>query len=242
MELFVRAKFTCSRYTKYIPMHVLVIEDEPSIREAEAAYLRQAGYAVTEAADGERALAVFHAERPDLVIVDVNIPIINGLVVCQRIRDTSTVPIIVVTANDSDEDELAGLAAGADDYIRKPFNPRVLVARVQNMLHRHGTQRLASGSLMLDPAAMLVSKAGSAVTMTTTQFNVLSALMSHPGLVLSRDQLIDMVYTDPAGHDIYDRTIDAHIKSIRKLIEDDPAHPVYIQTVIGAGYRFWSGS
>ena len=223
-------------------MHVLVIEDEPSIREAEAAYLRQAGYTVSEADDGARALAVFHAEQPGLVIIDVNIPVMNGLVVCQRIRDESTVPIIVVTAKDSDDDELAGLAAGADDYIRKPFNPRILVARVQNLLRRHDTQRLVSGSLVLEPAAMLVSKAGTRITMTTTQFNVLSALMSHPGVVFNRDQLIDMVYADPAGHDIYDRTIDAHIKSIRKLIEDDPTHPVCIQTVIGAGYRFRSGS
>lgn len=229
-------KFTPARYTK--TMRILLIEDEPAIREAEAAYIRHAGHEPVEAGDGQTAMDLFDVGSFDLAIIDINIPKQDGLAVCRYIRQRSAMPIIIVTAKDGDDDELRGLEAGADDYVKKPFNPNVLMARVQNLLKRNGRGRVAVGDLVMDPAAMAVTKRGKQIAMTVTQFNILLALASHPGVVLTRSQLIDAVYDDPAGHDIYDRTIDAHIKSIRKLIEDDPARPQYIQTVIGRGYCF----
>jgi DNA-binding response OmpR family regulator len=219
-------------------MKILVAEDEAAIREVEAAYLNKAGYDTMEAADGQEALAIFDQHGADLVIVDVNMPLVDGLEVCRRIRQRSNVPIIIVTAKDGDDDELRGLEVGADDYIKKPFNPNVLLARSQRLLQRHKRANIVRGALVIDPLTMGVTKHGAAVSLTTTQFNILLTLAAQPEVVFSRTQLIDSVYSDPAGHAIYDRTIDAHIKSIRKAIEDDPNHPQYVQTVIGRGYRF----
>ena len=219
-------------------MNILVAEDESAIREVEIAYLHKAGYTTIEAVNGNQAVSIVRQHTVDLAVIDINMPLTDGLAVCRHIRETSTIPIIIVTAKDGDRDELRGFEAGADDYVKKPFNPNVLVARVQSLLRRRGHVRIVSGDLVIDPATMTVQKQGTAILLTTTQFNVLLALASQPGVVFSRKQLIDAVYSDPAGHDIYDRTIDAHIKSIRKLIEDDPAEPSYIQTVIGSGYRF----
>jgi len=221
-------------------MEILVAEDEVSIREVEIAYLRQATYRIIEADNGQAAIDAFRQGGVDLAIIDINMPLLDGLEVCHWIREVSTIPIIIVTAKDGDTEELRGLQAGADDYIKKPFNPNVLVARVQVLLRRYGHRRLIYDGLIIDPLQMSVMKRGTPIALTTTQFNVLHALASQPDTVLTRDQLIAQVYTDPAGHDIYDRTIDAHIKSVRKLIEDDPARPQYIQTVIGRGYRFGS--
>lgn len=219
-------------------MEVLVAEDEAAIREVEIAYLNKAGFNTSEVVNGQQAIDVFRDRGADLAILDINMPQLDGLEVCRRIRQTSTIPIIIVTAKDGDDDELRGFEVGADDYVKKPFNPNVLVARVQGLLRRHGHARIIRGNLEIDPATMSVSKHGNTVQLTTTQFNVLHALASQPGVVLSREQLIDAVYSDPAGHDVYDRTIDAHIKSIRKVLRDDPSEPQYIQTVIGRGYRF----
>jgi DNA-binding response OmpR family regulator len=219
-------------------MRILVAEDELPIREAEAAYLRRAGHEPVEVGNGQEAIDVFDRGGLDLAIVDINIPGKDGLVVCRYIREHSTIPVIIVTAKNGDDDELKGLAAGADDYVKKPFNPNVLMARVQNLLRRHGHGQISEGDLIIDPVTMTVRKRGMNVSLTVTQFNVLHALAIRPGVVCTRAQLIDAVYDDPMGHDIYDRTIDAHIKSIRKLIEDDPVHPRYIHTIIGRGYYF----
>lgn len=219
-------------------MEILVAEDEAAIREVEVAYLNKAGFSVTEATNGLEAFDAFEARGADLAIVDINMPLMDGLEVCRRIRAVSTIPIVIVTAKDGDDDELKGLEAGADDYVKKPFNPNVLLARVQNLLKRHSHGRITRGDLEIDAQAMQVTKQGRVVPLTTTQFNILLALAAQPGVVFTRSQLIDRVYDDPSGHDIYDRTIDAHIKSIRKAIEDDAANPTYIQTVIGRGYRF----
>lgn len=224
------------RYTEY--MEILVVEDETAIREVEVAYLQKAGFHTTEVADGQSAVDAFRDRGADLAIIDINLPMVDGLEVCRQIRQSSTIPIIIVTAKDGDDDELRGLQAGADDYVKKPFNPNVLVARVQTLLRRHGHRKLVFGHLVIDPQQMAVTKSGKRIMLTTTQFNVLFTLASQPSAALTRDQLIELVYSDPAGHEIYDRTIDAHIKSIRKAVEDDPAHPRYIQTVIGHGYRF----
>jgi DNA-binding response OmpR family regulator len=220
-------------------MKVLVIEDEAQIREFEVTYLHDAGYTTVEAADGQTAIELFQQHHPDLAIIDINLPKMNGLEVCKAIRATSAVPILIVTAKGSDEDEVTGLAMGADDYIKKPFNPNILVARVQALLRRHGgTKRLHFKGLTIDPEAMSVTRDGETITLTTTRFNLLLALASHPGAVLSRAQLVDQIYSDPTSHFVYDRTIDAHIKALRQAIERDPKQPQFIETVFGSGYRF----
>lgn len=226
-----------SWYTK--AMTILVIEDEASIREFEVTYLRDAGYETIEAADGQMGIELFEEHKPDLAIIDINLPKVNGLDVCKTIREASTMPILIVTARDSDENEVEGLSMGADDYIKKPFNPNVLVARVQALLRRQdGTKRLHFKGLVIDPETMSVTHDDMPITLTTTRFNLLLALASHPRVVLSRAQLVDQIYSDPSSHFVYDRTIDAHIKSLRQLIERDPKHPQFIETVVGSGYRF----
>ncbi|GHO64093.1 DNA-binding response regulator [Ktedonobacter sp. SOSP1-52] len=220
-------------------MEVLVIEDEAPIREFEVTYLRDAGYGTIEAADGQTAVELFVEHKPDLAIIDINLPKMSGLDVCKAIRTTSTMPILIVTARDSDEDEVKGLSMGADDYIRKPFNPNVLVARVQALLRRHDrTRRRHFKGLVIDPETMSVMKDGKSITLTTTRFNLLLALASHPRAVLSRAQLVNQIYSDPSSHFVYDRTIDAHIKALRQSIETDPKNPQFIETVFGSGYRF----
>lgn len=219
-------------------MTVLVVEDEPSIREVEVAYLAEAGYKTAEAASGSVALEMVAQQTFDAAIIDLNLPGVDGLEVCRRIRESSTMPILIVTARGSDEDEVKGLEIGADDYIKKPFNPNVLVARVQTLLRRHATKALHINGIVINPETMTVTKDGKRVPLTTTRFNLLLALASRPNVVLSREQLVDHIYSDPAGHFVYDRTIDAHIKALRKALGDDPHDPRYIETVIGAGYRF----
>lgn len=220
-------------------MEILIVEDETPIREFEVTYLRDAGYKTIEAADGPTAVELFEQYRPDLAIIDINLPGMSGLDVCKIIRTSSTVPILIVTARDSDEDEVTGLSLGADDYIKKPFNPNVLVARVRALLRRHdSTRQLRFQGLTIDPETMSVMRDGESITLTTTRFNLLLALASHPRAVLSRAQLVDQIYSDPSSHFVYDRTIDAHIKALRQAIEVDPKNPQFIETVFGSGYRF----
>ena len=227
-----------SWYTK--SMAILIVEDETSIREFEVTYLRDAGHETIEASDGRTALEIFNERRPELAIIDINLPGMSGLDVCNTIRATSAIPILIVTARDNDEDEVAGLAMGADDYIRKPFNPNILVARVQALLRRHETtKQLRFKGLTIDPETMSVTKKDDkTIPLTTTRFNLLLALASHPRAVLSRAQLVDQIYSDPSSHFVYDRTIDAHIKALRQTIEVDPKNPHFIETVFGSGYRF----
>lgn len=218
---------------------ILLVEDEAAIREAEAAYLCQAGYDVLAVGDGAAALEQFDSVSPHAVVLDLSLPRVDGLEVCRSIRTSSHVPIIMVTARVSEIDELLGLDVGADDYLKKPFNPRVLVARVQALLRRAGTRPVKRGSFVVEPDKLLVLKDAQPIALTTTQFNIFYRLLAHPGVVLSREQLLDAAHDhDPGRRDVFDRTIDAHIKAIRKRIEDEPARPRYIQTVIGRGYRF----
>jgi DNA-binding response OmpR family regulator len=218
---------------------ILLAEDEFAIREAEAAYLRHAGYNVAEVNDGNEALAMFESQVVELVVLDINLPHLDGLAVCRHIRSVSDVPIIMVTARNSDADELIGLESGADDYIRKPFNPRILIARVQTLLARTNSTLLHRRSLEIDPLKATLIKAGRKIELTKTQFNILYRLMEHPDTVLSRRQLIAAAKDDDyADADIFDRTIDSHIKAIRKKVEDDPACPVLVKTVIGKGYTY----
>lgn len=219
-------------------MRILIAEDEPSIREFEITYFKDAGYETIEAGDGQAAIEAFEGQKIDLAVIDINLPKRNGFEVCRIIRAASAIPILVVTARGSDEDEIKGLSLGADDYIKKPFNPNVLVARTEALLRRHATNELRFKEIVVNPETMSVSVKGRPITLTTTRFNLLLALASRPGVVFNRSQLVDKVYSDPAGHFIYERTIDAHIKALRQSIEDDPKHPKYIETVIGSGYRF----
>ncbi|HSX34080.1 MAG TPA: response regulator transcription factor [Candidatus Saccharimonadales bacterium] len=219
-------------------MDVLVVEDELAIRQVEVAYLQQAGYTVAEASDGATAIDMVTGRTFDAAVIDLNLPGVDGFQVCRTIREKSAMPILIVTARGSDEDEIEGLKIGADDYIKKPFNPAVLVARVEALLRKHGTGAFHCKDLVIDAQAMTVTKNGKTITLTTTLFRLLFALASQPNVVLSRDQLVDAIYNDPVGHFVYDRTIDAHIKTLRKQLGDDPYKPNYIETVIGAGYRF----
>lgn len=223
-------------------MKILVVEDEPAIREIEAVYLRQLGYDIVEAENGTAALELAASQSFDMAVIDLNLPGVDGLEVCRTIRESSTMPILIVTARDTDEDEVAGLEIGADDYIKKPFNPNVLAARVQALLRRFDTEELRAGDLKINPHTMTVTKDGQNILLTTTRFKLLFTLASRPNVVFSREQLVDQIYSDPAGHFVYDRTIDAHIKAIRKALGDDPHAPRYIETVIGSGYRFKEGS
>jgi DNA-binding response OmpR family regulator len=228
---------TNSWYTKR--MRILIVEDEETIREFESTYLRDAGFEVVEAADGQEAIDLFKEHVPDLAIIDINLPKVSGLEVCKIIRKVSAVPILIVTALGSDEDEIKGLSTGADDYIKKPFNPNVLVARVQALFRRHDkTKQLKFKGLVIDPKTMSVIKDEEIIRLTTTRFNLLLALASHPCIVFSREQLVEQIYSDPSSHFVYDRTIDAHIKALRQSIEQDSKNPQFIETVIGTGYRF----
>jgi DNA-binding response OmpR family regulator len=218
-------------------MQILIVEDEPAIREVQKAYLLKAGYRVHESGDGEQALQLFQQHRPNLIVLDLNLPSRDGIQICKQIRLTSQVPIIMVTARTEEMDELIGLEIGADDYIKKPFSPNVLVARVNALLRRQQSGTIVMGSLTIDPQKMVVSKSGQKLSLTTTQFNILYSLASKPGRVFTRDEILDNAYSDIMP-DVLDRTIDAHVKAIRKVIEDDPAIPYYVLTVIGKGYKF----
>jgi DNA-binding response OmpR family regulator len=219
-------------------MNILIVEDEETIREVEVAYLKQAGYLILEAEDGEKALEIVQDKQIDLVVLDVNLPKINGFDVCKRIREKSNVPIIMVTARIEEIDEMLGLNIGADDYVKKPFSPNVLVARVRTLLKRVGGNTLNIDELTIDPEKMIVTKGKKSLNLTTTQFNILYTLASHPGKVFTRDEILNKAYNEFLPPDILDRTVDAHIKSIRKSIEGDTKDPRYILTVIGRGYKF----
>ncbi len=220
---------------------ILVIDDEPKIVKLAQDYLEQSGFRVTAAADGTTALAAARHERPDLVVLDLNLPGMDGLDVCRALRRDSDVPVIMLTARDEEADRLIGLELGADDYITKPFSPRELVARVRAVLRRaQGGVRTAglirAGDLEIDLNGFRVSRAGEPIHLTRTEFSLLATLAQHPGQAFSRDQLMDRVYG--VAYAGADRSIDAHIKNLRQKIEADPANPRYVLTVYGIGYKF----
>ena len=218
---------------------ILVVDDEPEIVDLLRSYLRRDGFTVEQAADGEAALAAFGRLRPDLVILDLMLPKVDGREVCRRIRDASHTPIIMLTARDEETDKLLGLELGADDYITKPFSPREVVARVRAVLRRgtrEATDLVRAGDLTIDLRAHEVSLQGRRVDLTPTEFRLLEILAGHPNQVFTRMQLIDRVQ----GHafDGYERTVDAHVKNLRGKVEPDPRNPRYIMTVYGVGYKF----
>jgi len=220
---------------------ILVIEDEERIVELVRAYLERAGYRVLAAYDGGAGLELFRRERPALVILDLMLPGVDGLDVARRIRQESDVPLIMLTARTEEADRVAGLELGADDYITKPFSLRELVARVRAVLRRAEgglapPQRLERGDLVIDLESRQVERAGREIELTPTEFDLLVALARYPGRVFDRFQLLEEIDHYPGA--AFARTIDTHIKNLRRKIEPDPRNPQYIQTVHGVGYRF----
>ncbi len=221
---------------------ILLVEDEKAIRDAVGAYLEREGYWVTPAADGEIALTEFDKHRFDVVVLDLMLPRISGEEVCRSIRDTSDVPIIMLTAKGETEDRIAGLELGADDYLVKPFSPRELVARVRALLRRSRADeepqrdRLDFGNLVIDVTGHKAFLAGDEIDLTASEFKLLVTLARYPGRVYTRMELVEKVL----GYDFegYERTIDSHVKNLRAKIQDDPRDPTYIWTVHGVGYRF----
>ena len=221
---------------------VLVVDDEEQIVDLLRSYLQRDGFDVDDAADGEAALAAIARLRPDLVILDLMLPKLDGREVCRRIRETANTPIIMLTARDEETDKLLGLELGADDYITKPFSPREVVARVRAVLRRGArdvAELVRAGDLVIDLRAHEVSLNGRRVELTPTEFRLLETLAGHPNQVFTRMQLIDRVQ----GHAFegYERTVDAHIKNLRSKVEPDPKSPRYILTVYGVGYKFQIG-
>jgi len=220
---------------------ILVVDDEPKIVKQARDYLEKGGFRVVTAADGKRALVVARHERPDLIVLDLNLPGLDGLDVCRALRRESDVPIIMLTARVEETDRLIGLELGADDYITKPFSPRELVARVRAVLRRvRGGVRqpglTRSGEMEIDLHGHSVTLAGESIHLTRTEFNLLATLAQHPGQTFTRAQLLDRLHG--VAWDGFDRSVDAHIKNLRRKLEPDPVEPRYVLTVYGIGYKF----
>jgi DNA-binding response OmpR family regulator len=225
-------------------MQVLIVDDEPHIVRGVQRYFEQAGFEVSAAYDGPTGLAKAVSERPDLVILDLMLPGMDGLDVCRAIRRESEVPIIMLTARVEEADMLIGLELGADDYVTKPFSPRALVARARAVLRRvpvpsSSTRTYRFGNVVFDPAAQECLVDGRVVPLTSTQFSLLQVLVQHPGQVLTRMQLLEAAHL--GVYDGVERTIDVHIHNLRRKLEADPAQPRHILTVFGTGYRFSPG-
>lgn len=224
---------------------ILVVDDEPALVNTVQAYLEREGYTVYTALDGPAALKAARAFRPDLIVLDIMLPEMDGLEVLRRLRQESEVYVLMLTARAGETDKIVGLTVGADDYLTKPFSPRELVARVKAILRRgrgapKGEPALIFHRLRLDPEARQVWKDDQPVELTPIEFDLLYALARHRGRVLSREQLIEQVW----GYDYYgdERVVDVHIGRVRKKVEDDPSNPTLIVTVRGAGYRFETAS
>ncbi|MFJ9036918.1 response regulator transcription factor [Streptomyces sp. NPDC102406] len=218
---------------------VLVVDDDPTVAEVVAGYLDRAGYAVDRADDGPAALARAAAHRPDLVVLDLMLPGMDGLEVCRRLRARGPVPVIMLTARGDEDDRILGLEVGADDYVTKPFSPRELVLRVESVLRRAhpdtARQPLYAAGLAVDPAARRVTRDGAELALTLREFDLLAFFLRHPGRAYSREDLMREVW----GWEFGDlSTVTVHIRRLRGKVEDDPARPRLIQTVWGVGYRF----
>ncbi|HZK49606.1 MAG TPA: response regulator transcription factor [Thermoleophilia bacterium] len=224
------------------PIRILVVDDDDNVRRLVAAYLEREGYAVTQAADGNSAIKAVETASPDLLILDLMLPGPGGLQVARRLKDSVGVPVIMLTARGEEDDVLRGFEAGADDYLVKPFSPKVLVARVRAVLRRAGqgadedTGPVVRGPLVIDERSREASVDGVVAELTAIEFDLLRALADHPGWVYSREQLLESVW----GYDHLgdSRVVDVHVANLRRKIGDDPTQPRFIRTVRGVGYKF----
>jgi two-component system, OmpR family, response regulator len=219
---------------------ILVVDDEKRIVEIVKAYLERDGYKVIAAYDGKEALELAQKEKPELVVLDLMLPEINGWDVCRKLRKESDIPVIMLTARDDTTDKIVGLELGADDYVTKPFDPKELVSRVRAVLRRYESRPILSheirvGKLIIDLDRRTVQQGGNIIELTAMEFDLLRALAESPGRVYTRMQLLDKVQGE--AYEGYERTIDSHIKNLRKKIEPDPNHPKCIITVHGTGYK-----
>jgi DNA-binding response OmpR family regulator len=222
---------------------VLVVDDEPIVRDVLSRYLAKGGFAVELAGDGEEALVRYESAQPDLVLLDLMLPRIDGLEVFTRIRSRATTPIIMLTARGAETDRVVGLEIGADDYVAKPFSPREVVARVRTVLRRsaglqngQGDETLRFGDLEIDPRAHEVRLAGGPVTLTPKEFELLLFLAQNAGTAFSRPQLLDELWDFAFDGD--PSTVTVHVRRLREKVETDPSRPRHLVTVWGVGYRF----
>ena len=220
---------------------ILVVDDEPRIVELARDYLEHAGFGVITAVDGPSALTAVRLRKPDVLVLDLGLPGMDGLDVARAIRRDSTLPIIMLTARDDELDRVLGLEIGADDYVTKPFSPRELVARIRAILRRVDRQeepgdRIEVAGVSIDVARMRVAVGSRTVELTPTEFQLLLALARQPGRIFTRSQLLDSIHG--IAFESYERAIDAHVKNLRRKLEDDPSRPRYVLTVYGVGYRF----
>ncbi len=223
---------------------ILIIEDEPELVKVLRDYLRKAGFDVLTAYRGDSGFSLWEQHQPDLVLLDLNLPGMDGLDVAREIRRRADTPIIMITARVEETDQLIGLELGADDYITKPFSPRVVVAKARAVLRRaqqrgERPRRLRVADLLIDLDAHRVSRGGEDVDLTPTEFDLLATLAAQPGRAFTRAQLLEA--TQGMAFEGYERTVDAHIKNLRAKLEPDPKKPRYIETVFGIGYRFVRG-
>ncbi len=220
---------------------ILVVDDEPKIATLARDYLEHAGFAVLTAGDGLSALTTIRQRRPDLVVLDLGLPGLDGLDLTRELRRDSTIPIVMLTARDDELDKLLGLELGADDYLTKPFSPRELVARVRAVLRRadrplEAAETIRAGDVVLDLPRMRAEVDGTAVELTPTEFQLLATLAARPGRIFTRSQLLDALHG--VAFETYERAIDSHIKNLRRKLEPDPRRPRYVLTVYGVGYQF----
>jgi two-component system, OmpR family, alkaline phosphatase synthesis response regulator PhoP len=220
---------------------ILVVDDEPQIVKVVKAYLEQSGFQVVTAADGKAALTAFQREKPDFMILDLNLPGMDGLDVCRAVRHESNIPILMLTARVEEADKLVGLELGADDYVVKPFSPREVVARVRTIFRRTAAvdlqrpELIQVGDLQIDPDQHTVVASDRQIELTPTEFDILVVLARQPKRVFTRLQIMEQAQGD--AFEGYERTIDAHIKNIRLKLETNPKKPAYIHTVFGVGYK-----
>ena len=225
---------------------ILVVDDEEALAEVLEAYLENEGFDVIRTGDGRTAVDLALSERPDLVLLDLNLPRLPGLDAFREIRAQADIPVIMVTARGSEVDRVVGLELGADDYVSKPYSPREVVARVKSVLRRqrpavavpstrpaHDVVRI--GDLAIDRTAHEVRRGGTTIKLTPTEYRLLGIFVDHPGQVFARDHLIELLSND--GGDVFDRTLDRHVANLRAKIELDVQHPHYVLTVYGVGYK-----
>ncbi len=227
-----------------MPQTILVVDDEKRLVSLVQSYLAQEGYRVVTAYNGRDALAASQKEKPDLIILDIMMPEMNGYEFMRQHRAEADTPIIMLTARVEDDDKVIGLELGADDYVTKPFKPRELMARVRNVLRRVGKNEpkgktLKVGDITLDRDSREVMVGARTVDLTPSEFDLLAALMTIPGKVFSRLDLLDVI--QGVRYEGYERTIDTHVKNLRSKIEPDPRKPRYIETMYGVGYRLHKG-